>query len=378
MKQSRPLARASALALAIASVIACGGEPRREGCQQPGEFGALGTLCGFAKPEDVEAIESSGVVLVSEQGWSAPVGGGSISAVVIPAIGADVAPAIRLWPRGEPTAPARPPRAVYGEPTCTPPDPEAFSPHGLTSRPLGAGRQLVAVVRHGEREAVELFELSGVGASVALRWAGCIPLPDDTAGNDAAFAASEELVVTNYVPTLSGLRTIYHHLRAFLGKDSGDVLAWSESNGWRHIADSAAPMPNGVAVAADGFVYVAAAGGRNVYRVRLDGSGQREIVARFAGGPDNLAWSPSGALLVAVLRADPQGRGLCRRAPLPGCPAPWSLVEVDPHTGNTRELLRHDGSAVHSVTSAARAGPWMFFGSMAEDRIGIALAPAGE
>jgi hypothetical protein len=101
-------------------------------------------------------------------------------------------------------------------------------------------------------------------------------------------------------------------------------------------------------------------------------------VARFAGGPDNLAWSPSGALLVAVLRADPQGRGLCRRAPLPGCPAPWSLVEVDPHTGNTRELLRHDGSAVHSVTSAARAGPWMFFGSMAEDRIGIALAPAGE
>jgi hypothetical protein len=369
------LARAGALALALAA-LGCGGEasPRAEPCRPPGAVGELGTLCGFARPEDVELAPEAGVVLVSEQGWDAPEGGGAISAVVLPSSGA-FEPPLRLWPNGGAAAGQVGGRR-FGAASCAPPTaPDRFSPHGLASRPLSGGGRLVAVVRHGEREAVELFELTGQGRAAALGWVGCVALPEDAAGNDVAFTPSGELVVTNYVPTLSGLRTLYWHLRAALGRDSGDLIVWSEGEGWRHVPHSGAAMPNGVAVSADGsFAYFAASGEASLRRVRLDGSGARETLASFDGVPDNLAWGPSGALWVSLLHASPHGRGLCRRYPLPGCPAAWSLVEWDPRAGRTTELVRTDGGAVHSVTSAAAAGPWRIFGSMAEDRIGIARA----
>jgi hypothetical protein len=233
----------------------------------------------------------------------------------------------------------------------------------------------VAVVRHGEREAIEFFELSGEARSAALRWVGCVLLPSDTAGNDVAFTPNGGIVVTNYVPTLTGLRTVAYHVAAGLGLDTGDVLAWSPTGGWRRLPDSAAAMPNGIVVSGDGaFAYVAAAGGRSLYRVPIDGPGARQTIASFEGHPDNLSWSPAGTILVALLRGNPDGTPLCR-VPLPGCPAPWSLLEVDPRTSETTELLRHDGTTIHSVTSAARVGPWTFFGSMGEDRIGMLVAP---
>jgi hypothetical protein len=369
---------ALASALALTAALACSADRREGPCAPPSMPGEVGTLCGFAKPEDVEAVESAGVVLVTEQGWAAPSGGGSIAAVVIPAEPGPFEPPIRLWPPARLEAPrAADAGPSFGDPSCAfPAALDQFSPHGLASRLLAGGTRLVAVVRHGEREGLELFELTGTGRSVALRWAGCVLLPEDTAGNDAAFAPNGEIVVSNYVPTLTGVRTLFHHARAFLGKDSGDVLVWSETSGWRHLPHSAAAMPNGVAVdRAGAFAYVAASGGRNVYRVRLAGGGSRETIASFEGAPDNLSWSPSGTLLVALLRADPHGEGLCRRAPLPGCPAPWSLIEIDPRSSRASEVLRHDGSAIHSVTSASRTGVWTFFGSMAEDRIGMAFTP---
>ena len=369
------------LAVAVVSALACGPSPveQERPCDQPRAAGAIGTLCGFAKPEDVEPIEAAGVVVVTEEGWSAPAGGGAIAGVAIPQGASEpLGPAFRLWPPDPPESERRVDAPfAFGDPSCAfPADLARFSPHGLTSRPHEAGGHLVAVVRHGEREAIELFELSGSGRTAALRWVGCVLLPDDTAGNDLVFAPSGELLVTNFVPTVTGLRTAMYQAAAGLGMDTGDVLGWSAGNGWRHLPDSGGAMPNGIVVSDDGaFAYVAETAARKLYRVRLDGSGARETVAELEGHPDNLSWSRSGTILIALLRGSPDGPLWCR-APLPGCPAPWSLLEFDPQTSETIERLQHDGSALHSVTSAARVGERTLFGSMSDDRIGIWVAPA--
>jgi hypothetical protein len=171
-----------------------------------------------------------------------------------------------------------------------------------------------------------------------------------------------------------GFRALVYHVIAAFGRDSGDVLAWRAERGLRHVPDSAAAMPNGIAVSPDGaFAYVAAAGAKSLYRVRVDGSGGRETVARFDGHPDNLAWTHEGTLLVAVVRGDPDASFPCT-LPLPGCPTAWSLVELDVATGAGAELLRGDPAVLHSVTSATRVGAWTFLGSMGDDRIGMVRA----
>jgi len=377
----RLIHRVSVLAIALVSASACGSTPvaPERPCDQPAVAGVLGTLCGFAEPEDVEAVEAAGVLLVTEQGWAAPSGGGAIAAVVLPAAHGPVGPPFRLWPPAPPGTERRLAASLsFGDPSCPfPAELERFSPHGLTSRRSEAGRSLVAVVRHGEREGIELFELSGEGPSAALRWVGCVLLPDDTAGNDVVFAPSGELLVTNFLPTVTGPRAVANQIGAGLGIDTGDVLGWTAAGGWRHVPNSAGAMPNGIVVSEDGaFAYVAEVGSRGLYRVQLDGRRERETVASFDGHPDNLSWTPSGTILVALLRGRSDGLPWCR-APLPGCASPWSLLEFDPRTSKTSELLQHDGTALHSVTSAARVGPWTFFGSMADDRIGVLLGESG-
>jgi hypothetical protein len=372
--------RAALLAIALAGASACGPSPAapERPCAQPDLAGVVGTLCGFAQPEDVEAVEAAGVVLVTEQGWSAPAGGGAIAAVVIPPAAEPVAPPFRLWPPAEPDTERRADGGLsFGDPSCPfPAALERFSPHGLTSRRTEAGTSLVAVVRHGEREGIEFFELTGEGRAASLRWVGCVLLPDDTAGNDAAFAPNGELLVTNFLPAVTGVRAVANQVGAGLGMDTGDVLGWTSASGWRRLPNSAGAMPNGIVVSEDGaFAYVAEVGSRGLYRVHLDGSGERETVASFDGHPDNLSWTPSKTILVALLRGNPDGPPWCR-APLPGCLARWSLLEFDPRTSETTELVHYDGSAIHSVTSAARVRQWTFFGSMADDRIGILVAPA--
>jgi hypothetical protein len=47
-------------------------------CERIDNPTGLSTLCGFAKPEDLQFVRSRSAVIVSEQGWKAPISGGSI------------------------------------------------------------------------------------------------------------------------------------------------------------------------------------------------------------------------------------------------------------------------------------------------------------
>src|SRR5262249_46857448 len=103
---------------------------------------------GVANPEDVQLAPAFGVLLVSEMGFEAPMSGGGLSAVAWSQDGGLSGSPYRLWPSAQSGAPSQ----DMGDPACSgPPDPSAFSGHGLSTRRVGA-RRIVASAGHGARE----------------------------------------------------------------------------------------------------------------------------------------------------------------------------------------------------------------------------------
>jgi DNA-binding beta-propeller fold protein YncE len=283
----------------------------------------------------------------------------------------------RLWPTDDP-ARDRGVGVPAGDPSCTePPAASAFAPHGLASAPTETPSVVrIAVVGHG-REAVELFDLAGNGDSATLAWRGCVPLPPHTVGNDVSLAADGAIVVSNYMPARAGWHSLFYTLKSGLGWNTGDVMEWHRGSGWRHLAGTAAPGPNGVFVSPDGATVLAAETGSGlVSRVPRAGvsPGSTAEHVKIGGNPDNLSLSPRGTIFV-VTHTDGAAFLLCVFGRLP-CRTGWSLFEIDPATLRATLLLHHDGSAVGAVASAAEYEGWVYFGSVFDDRIGVWRRPS--
>ena len=359
------------LAVAVALLAAACGNPARGPCNPNPPPGTVGTICGFANPEDVEVVASAGLLLVSELRMFDGADGGSIMGLSLqPPNHKDPKP-FRLWPRGGGDASVGEPA---GEPSCvTPPPAAAFSPHGLTATAPDAGGVVrVAVVAHRVREAVELFDLAGAGEAATLTWRGCVPVPPDTAGNDVALSSDGLIVVSNCQPTLQGGRGFYYMLKGGLGGTTGDVMVWRRGHGWQHIPGTAAAIPNGVLVSADGAtVFYAETGTGRVRRVPRAGlsPGREAESVTIGGNPDNLALTAQGTILAAT-HTDGAAGLLCAFGRLP-CHTGWSIFDIDPVTLRATLLLHHDGSAVGAVASATHADGRFYFGSVFDDRIGV-------
>src|SRR5690606_2046722 len=132
----------------------------------------IATVCGFRSPEDLAWVPDAAVLVVGEMSLF---GGGGALAALEPRVDAEPR---RLWPTGAATDFAPDPGS--GNPACTPPDPAAFAPHGVTVD----GARGLAVVNHGGRESIELFRLEGIGDATRAVWRGCVELPPGRAGND--------------------------------------------------------------------------------------------------------------------------------------------------------------------------------------------------
>lgn len=360
------------VALTLAAVVTgCATEPRGP-CTAASPPGTVGSICGLENPEDVEPVKSAGVLLISELRRDG--GGGTIKALPLQGASADAQRPRRLWPTGDPQRDMQTGGAAIGDPRCTqPPAPDVFAPHGMASAPTEiAGVTRVAVVGHGSREAVELFDLSGSGDAVRLAWRGCIPLPEGTVGNDVSLAPDGAVVVSNYAPALQGWAGLFYTIKSGLGGNTGDVMEWRPGQGWQHLAGSAAPSPNGVLVSPDGAtVYYAETGSGRVSRIPRTGvpPGGAPDTVRIGGNPDNLFLSPRGTILAAT-HTDGAVFLLCAFGRLP-CRTGWALFEIDPKTMSATELLKHDGSVVGGVASAAEVDGTTYFGAVFDDRIGV-------
>jgi hypothetical protein len=346
--------------LALLAVAACGQPPRG-----PCAPGVLGTVCGFENPEDVEYVEGADVVLVTNLRVPRRPTGGFLSALTPGATSPR-----RVWPTGAATDVA--PDPTLGDPACPgPPPPAAFAPHGATSK-TREGVPHVWIVNHpagdGGREAVEIFAVDGRGDEAAVSWKGCIPQEAGVMANDVAVATSGDVVVSNYQPSPS----VWHSIKgAGLGLTTGDVLTWQRGRGWQHVAETAAALPNGVAVSADGtMLFYAETGTGRVHRLPLAG-GPRSGWAYVGGNPDNLSWTPRGTLLVATHTGGTSFLlcGLALRIP---CRTPWEVHEIDPQTLAATRVFAHDGRDLGAVASAVEVGGRLYLGSVFDDRIGVA------
>ena len=362
------------LLLVAALAAACrGGEPRGA-CDPFPPPGTLGTVCGFSNPEDVAYAPAASLLLVSQMRHPGNAAGGSLAALSLGPEGEPMAPPRRLWPPAD-SARAAETRGSAGDSACTaPPDAASFSPHGLAAGEPGPDGEIrVAVVGHGVREAVELFALRGAGEAAALRWTGCVLLPENAVGNDVWLDEAGGLWVTNYQPAMGGLRGLYYTVKGGLGLPTGEVLRWRSSlpspssslsspSGWESIPGTRGANPNGLLLTLEGATLAVAFTGSGSARLQPlapPGGPAREV--EIGGHPDNLALSSRATLLVAV-----HSSGLavlrCRFGALP-CAAPWKLMEVDPATGRASERFSHDGSLVGGVSSAAEAGERLYFGA---------------
>jgi DNA-binding beta-propeller fold protein YncE len=358
------------LLVAVVFVAACSSAPRGA-CNPDPPRGAVGSICGFANPEDVEVVQPAALLLVSEMRRGGT--GGAIAALPLDPSAQRGASPRRLWPTRDGGRDVGS-TALVGDPSCTrPPLADGFAPHGITSAATQTpGVTRIAVVGHGVREAIELFDLTGAGDGATLSWRGCVPLPPHTVGNDVSIPHDGEIVVSNYMPAMEGWSGLYYTLKGGFGANTGDVMAWRSGRGWRHLRGTASQCPNGVLVSPDGSsVFYAETGSGKVSRVPRAGTAAGEAPAQVSigGNPDNLSVSPRGTILAAT-HTDGAAFLLCAFGRHP-CRTGWSIFEIDPTSLHATLLLHHDGSVVGAVASAAEFNGRVYFGAVFDERIGV-------
>ncbi|MAG29637.1 MAG: hypothetical protein CL908_01940 [Deltaproteobacteria bacterium] len=222
----------------------------------------------------------------------------------------------------------------WGDEACPgAPQAKLFQPHGVDVGRGPGGRPTLAVVNHGGREAVELFEIVGL-AEPDLEWRGCVPMPPGILTNDVALLADGGFVVTHFMPALEGIgpKTIWTLLKIAVGGHTGEVLRWQPGQPVSVVPGSQGSAPNGIAVAPDGrTVFVAEWGGKAIYRIFLaeDGGVERDEVA-LGHNPDNLTWTWDGRLLVAGQHGGPMKVLGCGEIREGGCDIGYSVYVVDP------------------------------------------------
>ena len=373
MRKVRSRRYAPLVLLTLATILAaCGnGEPRPP-CALSETAGEVGTICGFRNPEDIEFLEDAGLILATNLRMDGPVkDGGDLSALVL-----ESGQVMRLWPPIEGDVENDTASAAYeeelGAAGCIDPPPaEAFYPHGATSRRID-DRTLVYITGHagelGSREAVEIFELLGHGTDARLVWKACIPTENAIQANDIAIAPDGEIVVSNYQPDGSVRNTLKSVL---FGSDTGDVMAWSKENGWRHLEGTDSQMANGIAISRDGknVLYSETVTGalHRTPRVGKNGS----ISVSIGGNPDNFTWTDEQTLLVATHTGGAAFMAcLFGRTP---CTTSWEIWEIDPTTLAVSKIFEHDGSDVGAVATALRVGDRIYVSSVFDDRIGVIL-----
>ena len=287
----------------------------------------------------------------------------------------------------EAAARARAPARSPAVPTCTRrrPTPRASLRTGWPRETPGPDGEIpVAVVGHGVREAVELFALRGAGEAAALRWTGCVPLPENAIGNDVWLDEAGALWVTNYQPALGGpARPLLHGRRgprpadrrgAALARFALAAASASRSSGWESVPGTRGANPNGLLLMPGGAALAVAFTGSGSVGLRPlapGGGPAREI--EVGGHPDNLTLS-SRATLLALVHTSGLASLRCRFGALP-CASPWKLMEIDPATGLASERFAHDGSLVGGVASVAEVGERLYFGAVFDDRIGVRPRP---
>lgn len=253
------------------------------------------------------------------------------------------------------------------------PDPNGLVSHGLNLRPGSDGRSTLYVVGHGEREAIEVFEVDATGERPELIWTGCILTPDGMEANSVASAPDGSLLVT--IP----LHTDVSIGEALAGKPTGAVYRWTPGEaGLIRVAGTEMPYANGIEVSADGREFYVASSGLFTVTAFSNTDPARVLRATepFAFVPDNLHMGSDGELLTAGMHIEDPACGPVKRSEefkleeFASCPRAFTVWAIDPQSMQGRALATGPANPRFSnITMALEAGDEIWIGTFAGDRI---------
>ena len=340
-------------------VLAASGCLKTPGSLPPCDsWSARDSICNLMNPEDLGHLPGDGWVVVSEMHMVDPNAGetagpflpGRLTAIRVGTEAGQI-DRRRLFPHE--WEEAAPDSNRWGDPECEgPPSDEDFEPHGIDVGAGPEGQSALAVVTHGTREVIDLFEVAE-GPEPAVEWRGCVPMMEAKTANDVALLGDGSFVVTNMLPRFQsvGFKAIWNGLKISMGFSTGSILHWSPEGGWIELENSRGSGPNGIAASRDGrVVYVSEWGGEAVYRLRFSeglraGAVPERDEVDIDGSPDNLTWTADGQLLVAAQQVGPMGALGCGKIQVGGCDIGYSLTAIEPETMLATPITTGRGAA---------------------------------
>lgn len=338
-------APAGAICLAI-GVASCGsGQDAGMAAADCTDEQGLTYICGLVVPEDVVNLGSTGLVLAS--GHRAP---GNMY-LIDPA---DGMPQELIH------------SAAFSQqhdaelfPDCPGPlNLESFDVHGISPAEIAPRRFSLYTTSHGEREAIEVYELDLAGSAPSLTWTGCVPLPQDGYHNAVIRLRDGGFVATRMRDQSVSNADVQP------GDITGHLVEWRPGGSPEALAGTEMSLPNGIELSRDErFLYVAASGTNEVVRFDRSQTPMPKRTAPLPIRPDNLRWDDNGNLLSAGRIPAAPG---CSGA---SCTLGWSAIAIDAQTFDVTVLGGADGTAaIQRVSAAIRLGDDIWIGTN-QDRI---------
>jgi hypothetical protein len=254
------------------------------------------------------------------------------------------------------------------------PDLSNFITHGLNVRTGRDGRTRLYAVSHGEREAIEVFDVDTSSGTPALTWIGCVQMPEGLEANSVASLDDGSLVATVLI------HPEFTFEDSMAGRPTGAVYAWSPGGSdFERIDGTELPANNGIEVSADGSeIYVASSGLRTVVAFdRANPSRQLRTTTPMPIIPDNIHMGADGNLITAGTIIDEPA---CGGLPDPSefdiaayaqCPRGFMALSIDPETMQYTTIAQGSANAAFSnATMALEVGDEVWVGTFAGDRIG--------
>jgi hypothetical protein len=323
----------------------------------------LQPICRFSNPEDIELLPDHRTLLISQMGNMEGSKPGNL--VSFDTTSQAITPLF-------PTTVANTAGDNWGTSNCPGLPDTHFSPHGISLRQRNDGRWQLAVINHGGRETVEMFEVLQDNNTYSLAWRGCVVPPEGTYMNDVALMKDGGMVASHMfdkrLPTLFGISTGIW--KSQLHMDTGYALEWQPAHPqtFRVLAESHGPFINGILVSADDSTVFESVYAGNEIR-KLDLASGKQLGSIHIQQVDNMAWDESGGILAASHTGKALDQKACLDHPGETCGFGFTIVHIDPKSLATKDVLKHEGAPMGAATVAKQAGDAIYLGSFSGNRI---------
>lgn len=325
--------------------------------------GALQYVCGPQNAEDLVRLGESEWLIASGMG---PHGANPVAGEIY--LINHMTKSYEAWFPG--AAPIfRHDTAMFG--TCPGPlNVQNFSAHGLALRAHGDNRYRMYMTSHGEREAIEMFEIDASGAKPSIAWVGCVVLPERMSSNSVAILDDGGFVTTKMMdPTIANPFAL-----VMRGDITGNVFEWRPGGDVQPLIGTELSGANGIELSPDQrYMFVAAIGSATLVRFDRTAKPMTSETVQLPIRPDNLRWTSAGKLYTTGGHYAPAAEAECANPP---CVSGWAVIEIDPETLQVTRVVEVDGSAaLQGASTALEVGNEIWIGTYNGDRVGYLPKP---